>query len=243
MKSKIINCFNKNADTYDLVGEVQVKVANSLAARIASQSFHRILEIGCGTGFLSQHLLTKFPSANIILSDIAPRMIEKIKKKFSETNVCAICEDAETYVSEHAYDLIASSMTFQWFIEHTNSLNNIYHNLAQQGHLNFAMLGENSLKEWREIIDLKKIQLPEMHFIPLTQIKKLFPTIRLEKEVIVQEYDSLNHFLFSLKKLGATAVKENYIPTTAGKMRALLQEFSSPLKMSYEIIYGHYVKS
>lgn len=241
MKSRIINCFNKNADTYDLVGSVQARVARALAERLPSHPYQRLLEIGCGTGFLSQHLLSKFPTTKMVLTDIAPRMIEIIKNKFSHENVSFICEDGEEMVTTYPYDLIVSSMTLQWFINHAKSLKNIYSNLSSGGHFYFAMLGENSFKEWHEITQLKNLSLPRPRFIPLTEITTIFHNIHLEKETIVQPYDSLSHFLFSLKKLGAAAA-ENYIPSAVGNMRKLLREFNSPIEISYEIIYGQYVK-
>ena len=76
-KNRIAAAFSAQARAYDSVGAVQRAVAGRLAARIAARVSgpRNILEIGCGTGFLSAELAGYFPTADLCLTDIAPAML------------------------------------------------------------------------------------------------------------------------------------------------------------------------
>ncbi|MCL6586559.1 MAG: methyltransferase, partial [Anoxybacillus sp.] len=62
--------FSERANTYDQFANVQKKMAHELMARI-SRPPKTILEIGCGTGYLTKLLYDAYPHAQLTAIDIA----------------------------------------------------------------------------------------------------------------------------------------------------------------------------
>ena len=80
IKAAIAAAFSAAAGSYDAAAGVQRRVAGELAQRIARLPLDqpRVLEIGCGTGFLSRELLALDPR-ELLLTDIAPTMIGRCR--------------------------------------------------------------------------------------------------------------------------------------------------------------------
>lgn len=243
MKERILHCFNKGAKTYDSAAIVQAEVAARLLQHLPNQTAQNILEIGCGTGQFSQMLVSRYPSANLQLTDIAPSMIDICKERLSSaTSVQFICTDIETVDPIPRFDLIVSSMTLHWFTEIQKSFAKIMANLAPGGQFIFAMLGEHSLHEWKKICEEMQFAIPTPLFPAKNMLKKLFPNMKLQTEMLRHSYKNAYDFLSSLKKIGATATKKEYVSSSAGKLRNILRRFNHEIEISYEVIYGHYVR-
>ena len=91
-KSKIISAFDNASTIYEYSAGLQKIVARNLVERILSLKINNnptILEVGCGTGFLTRLLinnLAAFKGASLIVSDVTPSMLKccrKIVKKNS----------------------------------------------------------------------------------------------------------------------------------------------------------------
>ncbi|MHB1947633.1 MAG: methyltransferase domain-containing protein [Gammaproteobacteria bacterium] len=244
MKQKIVQCFNRGAKTYDSAAIVQMKIAEQLAVHLSHSPVEDILEIGCGTGLFSQLLQMRFPQASLLLSDIAPEMIEVCKNRFSESDrIDFMCQDGEALKLTKDYDLIASNMTLHWFNNIQKGLDNIIAKLKPNGKLVFAILGENSLIEWREMCEKLRIPVPTPHFPAREYLQKAFPKMQFNVETFQHRYASIYDFLKSLKNIGAVATQENYICLPAGTLRGLFRKYPNEIAVSYEVIYGSYLNS
>ncbi len=243
MKNRIIQSFNKGALTYDSSAALQRKAAERLAQRLKNFTAERILEIGCGTGLYSQTLITSFPQAAFLLTDISPAMVEVCKSRFKNLPRVEIsCQDGEAFSKPHEFDLITSNMTFQWFTDFRSSLEKILTMLVPGGRCIFTVLGSNSLIEWRDICEKFSISMPSPEFPEFVKIKNYFPQIKFDNEEILQPYKGIKEFIKTLKKIGASATRDNYIPSSVGKMRQIISKFTSDIYITYEIIYGEFIK-
>src|SRR3569623_364075 len=84
---RIADAFHR-AGHYDRHAAVQREVADRLAARILALGLPhdaRILEIGCGTGFLGEGLVGRLPFAHYSMPDIAPGRVERARRRFTGT--------------------------------------------------------------------------------------------------------------------------------------------------------------
>ena len=239
MKQKIVECFNKGAKTYDLAAPIQTKVAKQLASRIAGWNVQTILEIGCGTGLFSQMLYSTFSKASLLLTDISPNMLEHCRQRFDAVSrVQFACVDGETLLMQNSFDLIVSNMTLHWFEDIQQSLSTIIKKLNPRGYFAFTMLGANSFPEWQMICDELQISM-SMPLLPnIDELCDYFPHMQFDTAIEQRIYPSMYDFLKSLKKIGAHATD---IPVlSSGKMRSFLRQYNHEIKISYEIIYGHY---
>lgn len=240
-KLRIINSFNKGASTYDAAASVQAFIANRLADFLPMTAPQTILEVGCGTGIFSQHLIDQYPTSEILLTDIAPAMTEICHARYDHLDRVKIaCMDGEQLTIPFSFDLIATSMTLHWFCDLQKSLKNLTAKLSPHGEIVFAMLTENSLCEWHAICSAYDLPVATPLFPSLQIIQQCCPEIELVIETYQHTYESLYDFLSSLKQLGAMAARAEYIPMSSGKLRSMMRLFENGITISYEVIYGRY---
>ncbi|MFD1906715.1 methyltransferase domain-containing protein [Paenibacillus rhizoplanae] len=98
MSSRISNIrrqFNRSANSYDAHAQVQRIMSDRLAGSFigwknkGNVAGLNILEIGCGTGALTEILINEWPSASITALDIAPAMIKLAEQRVlsAEANI------------------------------------------------------------------------------------------------------------------------------------------------------------
>ena len=73
--------FSDNAESYHDKATIQRKVSKSLAGILPKMENPRILEVGCGTGILTEFLIKKYPNASFEITDISGSMLEECKKR------------------------------------------------------------------------------------------------------------------------------------------------------------------
>src|SRR5262249_16742331 len=145
MKAAVAAAFSAAAATYDDGAEVQREVAERLALRIARLPLAqraRILEIGCGTGFLTRPLI-RLDVRGLIIGDIAPAMLARceasLKDTAADTTLRFVLMDGEDPQAVRGpFDLICASLAFQWFADLPAALARFAGLLVPGGHLAFA---------------------------------------------------------------------------------------------------------
>jgi malonyl-CoA O-methyltransferase len=243
-KQTIINRFNRSAATYATVADVQAQVAEKLASLLGKVNPHTILEVGCGTGFLSRYLVKLFPQASLLLTDIAPAMLQQCRVALPQSaRIRLACMDAEMLAFNTTFDLLVSSMTLHWCTDLQRSFIDMTQCLQPGGHFFFSLLGENSFKEWQAICRALAIPIATPIFPAEHLLQTMLPQLQIEVVTYQQTYPNAYAFLRSLKNLGATAARLGYTPLSAGKLRQVLRHVNSAITISYEVIYGQYSRA
>ncbi len=240
-KHKIIQNFDKRAETYRTAAEVQAHVAAQLAQRLESIHPQSVLEIGCGTGLLTQHLIQLFPESSLLITDVAPSMLDQCEQSVSShSSIDFVLMDGEQLALNKQYELITSSMTLHWFMDLQRSCIDITNQLERGGEFIFSILGENSFKEWRMMCQQFNLPVATPIFPADHLLETMLPNVTLEVETYQQTYSSAYAFLSSLKQIGAIAPRMRYLPLPSGQLRQVLRQFNSEITISYEVIYGKY---
>ncbi len=78
-KQRIENNFSKASKTYNSSTPIQKLSAETVAKILKSKPKGKILEIGAGTGYLSELLIEKYKDNEIIINDISESMIEELQ--------------------------------------------------------------------------------------------------------------------------------------------------------------------
>jgi malonyl-CoA O-methyltransferase len=156
-KAQVQENFGKYAVSYDQYALVQKEMAQELLEIIkqTKHSFRNILEIGCGTGFLTELLARQYPKARIMATDIAPEMIVMARKKLAGfSNISYFTADGENLAelkdkvgSQLHFDLIVSNVVFQWFSDYAAAFAQFHSCLKEDGHLIFSTLGSGTFQE------------------------------------------------------------------------------------------------
>jgi malonyl-CoA O-methyltransferase len=230
--------FDEQAAVYDSLAHVQADVARRLAARLGG-SPKRILEIGCGTGLLSELLAARFPEAALVLTDLSPQMLAQAEMRLGERAMYRVMDGQWPDESLGRFDLIVSSLAFQWFDDLGGALARLGGMLAPQGVLAFATLGSRSFTEWRQAHEEMGLDCGLRDYAA----SESFPwpmgyACRFEAEFIEERHADGRGFIRGMKELGAAISPPAHRPLGAGRFRALLARFSSGFTARYEVIYA-----
>lgn len=234
------------AHDYDGQARVQRVVAHGLAARIAALDIPadgRVLEIGCGTGFLTGalHAAGIAPAGHWTISDLSPAMVERCRARIGEApgrHFAALDGEYGT-VRGGPFSLICSSLAVQWFDDAPRALARMAQWLAPGGHLVVATLGPGSFAEWRAAHAALDLAPGTPDFAPASAFEALRPAA-LDVERHVEHHGDARDFLHAVKGIGAGSARAGRRPLTPAQLRAVMAQFDrSGSEVTYEVVTCH----
>jgi malonyl-CoA O-methyltransferase len=226
--------FGARAESYELHAGLQRAVADTLAAYLPEFERPRVLELGCGTGLFSRHLVKRYPHGHFVLTDVAPAMIAECRRNLAGLGPAHISfevMDAGQAGGHAELDLIVSSMTLHWLSDPAKSLERLSKLLAPHGVLLYATLGPESFAEWRST--LADARLPSgLVDIPL------LPGV-VEEARLTPDADTLS-FLRRMKSVGGLTPKEGYAPLPPGALRRAIRGADANFggRVTWHIVFG-----
>ncbi len=229
------NRFSNVALTYDKHSEPQRTLADSLGNIMPNCKPNKILEIGPGTGILTQLLIDMYPGAHIHGIDISPSMINLCQEKFSNTNTSFELCDVLTYSNSNSYDLIASSSTLHWTNDLLFTLEKIYENLKPRGFFVLGMMLNGTLHEIRAL--KKKISPHKGKGLILPSYIEFNNLLQKSKFNILKKFHYENRFSYSDTYTFMKAIHEQGVTTIPANNRPLNKTELSKLVNLYEDKY------
>ncbi len=244
--------FSRGAATYDAASEFQLAAAGDLADFIAARippervsGIRRIVEFGCGTGFLTSRLLKVFPSAEILASDISPKMLELCKAKLGSGHESRVSFSRYDFNEQpqfgRRFDLAVSALSFQWGTDLDATLLNVRSCIAEGGLLLFSIPLSSSLGELRETFKAGGVPFPGLRLPEISAIEGAVSRAFKRRLVCVKNYDggggrSLLEHLKSLKMSGTVNASGDSVPLPSLR-RLLAISGSRLLKAGYEVAF------
>jgi len=238
VKSKIENRFGEASASYNKYAEVQKESAGRLGKALAPWlgilPKGPILELGCGTGFLTQHLLQLLPQRHFDVTDLSAKMLKECKKEMEASdNITYYTLDAEETTPNRKYALIAHNFVAQWFQDPPYILEKHLDILEPGGLLLGAFPGENSFPQWKRVC--QKLGVPFTgNTLPNAEemaVKlSLGPCkVDLHEEMITQSFDCSLDFFKMLQTIGAhTTFRSDKLNTQQFKELLRYWDSSSP---------------
>ncbi|NUU59502.1 malonyl-ACP O-methyltransferase BioC [Paenibacillus agri] len=229
--------FNRNANSYDAHAQIQCLMSDRLAKSFlglmnkSNISGPDILEIGCGTGALTEIIVNEWPSANITALDIAPAMIKLAKqrvlsdeanfngiRKMNSGSLHFLHADIEMWAPDAkaaSFDLIVSNACFQWLSNPGRTLGHLRRMLRPGGLLIFTTFGPDTFCEMHEAFNGAyranglEPQRHGLRFLSTDEWNSMlkesgFSSIQLERSLQTEKYASARDFLHSVKSMGAS---------------------------------------
>ncbi|MBC6974331.1 malonyl-ACP O-methyltransferase BioC [Bacillus sp. Xin] len=243
--------FNGAAVSYDQYASVQKKMAQQLLS-IMKKHYHkmssiRILELGCGTGYLTEQLAVSFPNAEIIAIDFAESMIAVAKTRNHVESVTFRCEDIEHLALSESFDVIISSATFQWLNDLQITLKNLYRYLFEGGLLLFSTFGEQTFQELHTAFQIakeeKNIQSSSsvgQRFLMREQLQDVCESITGDVDVsetcYIEKFATVREFLQSIRKVGATNSNAESYCQSPSIFRAMLRIYERDFTEEGQIV-------
>ena len=151
-KQRISDAFGAAAAHYDDHAGPQ-RFAAALVADLAQRQHPgrvaRILEIGCGTGLLTRDVQARWPGTELVVTDLSPGMLAKAASG-GLVGATFLTMDGEAPTFDGPwFDLILSSLAFQWFDDLAGAIARLVALLRPGGSLIFSTMGQGSFARWR----------------------------------------------------------------------------------------------
>jgi malonyl-CoA O-methyltransferase len=250
--------FSLAARTYDRWCVVQASVARSLMAYLEGvPPPERILEIGCGTGILTELLCARFPEARVTAIDRSPGMIERARgTRALEGRVTWHVADVLD-LGHGAYPLVASSSALHWVTPLDRAFAKVRGFLERGGYFVGALMLRETLAELhaaRERVAPAKAvraRLPAESEV-VRAIAAAGLTLEAHRtEVLRTHHESAWALLRSLHEAGVTGgdVSSAGARLTRGELAALAADYdrnygaAGGVVASHEVLYARAVKA
>jgi len=250
-KDTIAANFSAAANDYDQYAVMQQQAARLLVGRLTGLRPQLvggpILEVGCGTGAVSQELVALFPERRLTLVDFAAGMVDHNRQALAPLlapghQVDWQVRDAETIDLRSHYALIISCLTIQWFQDLAASLSRLTAALRPGGLLLCSYLGDGSFPEWRQACHALGLPctmnpMPDSRAV-LELVRPLGHEVSAWDERIVVPYPTIQAFFRALKKTG-TNTRTAEAGLSRSQMARLLScwpgQSAGPLTITYQI--------
>ena len=249
--SQIRAAFNKASNNYDDYAFLQKEIAIRLEQKLdlIEAQANIIIDLGAGTGLLTQQLSNRFEKSQIICLDFAQDTLKNNQAKHK------LCADAHQLpIADNSVNMIVSNLMLQWCADLKQIFSECHRVLKNDGLLLFSTFGTDTLKELKKswaVVDKQTHvnTFADMHDIGDQILINGFQAPVMEMQVWHLTYQSVKDLLKDIKAIGAQTVNNRAKSLTGkGKFQLMTQMYENyrkdgKLPATYEVIYGHAWKS
>lgn len=257
VKTEICNSFNHHATEYEQAAKVQYEIGERLFERLQYLKINPrfVLDLGSGTGQLTERLKKVYPDALVVGIDIAFEMLmqARTKQRWWKKRAPLINTDMMSLpFASGVFDLIFSNQVLHWspsmgaLIAELNRVMNV------NGCLMFSTLGPDTFFElkrsWKTVDTYAHInEFMDMHDVGDVLLAEYFLDPVMDMEKLTVQYNSFVQLLNALKAQGVRNINPARNQGLTGKSRwlqfkAAMNQFKTPegkLPLTYEVVYGH----
>lgn len=228
-KQRISDAFGAAADHYDNHAGPQRWAAERVAERAASFGpAHRILEIGCGTGLLTRRIAERWPDAEIIATDVSPAMVATAEQRIGGAVQFKEMDGEWPTAGDAPFDLILSSLTFQWFADLPGAVERSMKLLRPGGRLVFSTMGQRSLSAWRAAHTAFGLESGVPNYPEPEQLRDMLAqsgAVEVVAERVALEQRGALALLRHLRGIGAIVPGARQLPLTRRSLRQVMAQY------------------
>ena len=142
-----------DARTYDRVSEPQLEWAAAVLERLEGlPADATVLDVGCGTGRVTELLPDLVPEGRVLALDASPEMVELARARLGG-RAEVFCSDVLELRLDGPVDAIVSTATLHWVRDHERLWQVLASALGDGGRLEVQCGGEGNIARVRETID------------------------------------------------------------------------------------------
>ena len=173
---------NWNADLYSTKHNFVFKYGEDVIGWLQPKGGERILDVGCGTGELTNELSKS--GANIIGIDASEAMVNKAKAQFP--NIEFFVKDATDFSFAEPFDAAFSNATLHWINNQLSALQCVYNSLKEGGRFVFEMGGKHNIESIHHAVKQAMEEAGLGNKIPT--ISNYFPSVA-EQSALLEKVD------------------------------------------------------
>ena len=204
-KELITQRFAKRLETYNDNARIQKQMAEKLISLLQGRVYENVLEIGCGTGILTNIAMQTFRFQNYYANDIVENCRKYIEK--INPNIKFTAGDIETVqTDELKYDLIISNAAFQWIEDLENLIHNLVNKLNKDGILLFSTFGQENFRE------ISFVQGKKLNYYSAKNIREIFHQYSpiVEEEIRIMAFRTPLDVLKHIQLTGVNSIEATF---------------------------------
>jgi trans-aconitate 2-methyltransferase len=140
-----------DADTYDAVSDPQFSWGMEVLERLELRGDEVAVDAGCGSGRVTAELAKRLPGGRLIAVDGSEAMVAKARERLGDSAGYAVVDLTELELEEPV-DLVFSTATFHWILDHDRLFERLRAALRPGGRLVAQCGGEGNVADHTEAI-------------------------------------------------------------------------------------------
>jgi trans-aconitate 2-methyltransferase len=148
--------YSWNAAEYAKHSSNQYEWAKELIPKLELTGKEALLDIGCGSGKITQLLSTYLPKGQVVGVDSSEEMITDARKSFPHChnpNLTFLKMDARELTFREEFDVAFSNAALHWIIDHQTVLAGVHDSLDKGGKLLFQMAGKGNAQDVIDVVE------------------------------------------------------------------------------------------
>ncbi|MEX1173198.1 MAG: methyltransferase domain-containing protein [Chloroflexota bacterium] len=117
-----------DASTYDRIADPMTRWGTAVLDRLPLSRAERVLDAGCGSGRVTEHLVERLPDGHVVALDGSPAMIQAAGDRlarFGERVTYVVADLGRPLPVDPPVDAVLSTATFHWVPDHDALFRNI----------------------------------------------------------------------------------------------------------------------
>jgi malonyl-CoA O-methyltransferase len=194
--------FAKNLESYNENAKIQKRMAERLVELAKNRNPEKILEIGCGTGFVTKLINDRFEFKTYLALDIVEECETYIEN--INPNITFIPADIEEFIKSNNenFDLIISNASLQWVDDFENVIKALQTKLNPNGELVFSTFGNEN---FREIFHITGTTLD---YFSNSRLQEMFPKADIYPEIHIMAFNTPKDVLKHLQLTGVNGLEQ-----------------------------------
>jgi trans-aconitate 2-methyltransferase len=141
-----------DAKTYDRVSDPQFSWGVEVVERLELDGVETVLDAGAGSGRVTELLLERLPEGRVIALDGSPSMIEQCRANLGDRVAEYRVMDLAELELADPVDVVFSTATFHWVVDHENLFRRIHASLKPGGRLHAQCGGQGNVARHAQAI-------------------------------------------------------------------------------------------
>jgi len=229
-KQAVAASFSKAACHYDQFAQLQRDIGEQLLQHVEHANVQTLVDLGCGTGYFSEKLASRFKQASLTCFDLSTAMLAQTKQRQIRHAHYQQGDIDNLPFAENSLDVVYSNLVVQWSEDLQGCLTQIKHRLKAGGKAYLSTLLIGSLDEltqaWKQVDNHPHTN----RFLGLASIQTMLNTLEVQETSIKTEtrtlyYQNVLQVMRALKGIGANHVHSHQATQVTGK--ALLKQLET----------------
>jgi len=221
INKKVHKAFSKAAGRYENLTSIQKEIGGRILRSIGKKrACKKILDVGMGTGWLTNQLVCLFPEADIFGIDFSMEMLRRARR--GKAGLKLVQADAVALpFKKNTFDIILSNSSYQWVDDLDKAFQSSYDLLNDKGVFCFAMFGSETLNElffsiqhvWSRKNGNKKLSvklLPDRQDVMKIMRSSKFSKVNVKCDMLRYCFTDMFALVKWLKSIGANAIEKNF---------------------------------